>query len=166
MSMSNSGTLTTTLISDKKNTYMYVRHTVHDIHVYITAQRKKNLSSKGTTHNTIDYTMKRFGKNKREYQMKQDKYIHSSKIRSIAKKGGRGAYAWGAPGDELNVPPMDKEDPCYESEEVRHTHVYACSHKNNISKNRRITTFSSLERRKTPTPREERGFDRNDRETA
>ena len=71
--------------------------------------------------------MKRFGKgNKREYQMKRDKYIHSSKIRSVAKKGGRGAYAWGAPGDELDVPPMDKEDPCYESEEVRYipTHSY------------------------------------------
>jgi programmed cell death protein 4 len=73
--------------------------------------------------------MKRFGKgNKREYQMKRDKYIHSSKIRSVAKKGGRGAYAWGAPGDELDVPPMDKEDPCYESEEVRHTHTYSHTH--------------------------------------
>ena len=102
---------------------------IHDIHVYITAQRKKKSFFKGdNTHNRLHKKMKRFGKNKREYQMKQDKYIHSSKIRSIAKKGGRGAYAWGAPGDELNVPPMDTEDPCYESEEVRQTHMYTLVH--------------------------------------
>ena len=111
--------------------------------------------------------MKRFGKgNKREYQMKRDKYIHSSKIRSVAKKGGRGAYAWGAPGDELYVPPMDKEDPCYESEEVRqtdtHTHTHTHSHTHT---HRRITTFSSPERRKTRKPLEEREFDLKDRET-
>ena len=111
--------------------------------------------------------MKRFGKgNKREYQMKRDKYIHSSKIRSVAKKGGRGAYAWGAPGDELDVPPMDKEDPCYESEEVRHTSTFThTNHHTNTITNRRTTTFSSRERRKTRTPREERGLNLKDRET-
>ena len=67
--------------------------------------------------------------NKKEYQSKRDKPVHSSKVRSIAKKGGRGAYAWGAPGDELNVPPMDKDDPCYESAEVIHKNtMYLIQH--------------------------------------
>jgi len=59
----------------------------------------------------------------RRLATRKDRPVHSEKLRSFAKKGGRGRFGWGAPGDEMDIPEMDRNDPCYYSGEEDDSYV-------------------------------------------